>query len=84
MVLNSWTFIGMKLNLDTDYSVFTILNSKRITGLNVIGSYGKESICNTGDSGSILGLGRSPGEGSGNPLQYSCLRIPWTEEPGRM
>ena len=35
------------------------------------------------DSGSIPGLGRSPGEGNGNPLQYSCLEIPWTEDPGR-
>ena len=39
---------------------------------------------NAGDTGSILGLGRSPGEGHGNPLQYSCWRIPWTEEPGRL
>ena len=30
----------------------------------------------------IPGSGRSPGEGNGNPLQYSCLEIPWTEEPG--
>ena len=37
------------------------------------GSDGKESACNTGDPGSILGLGRSPEEGNGNPLQYSCL-----------
>ena len=29
--------------------------------------------CNAGDPGSIPGLGRSPGEGNGNPLQYSCL-----------
>ena len=34
---------------------------------------GKESACNAGGLGSILGLGRSPGEGNGNPLQYSCL-----------
>ena len=37
------------------------------------GSAGKESTCNTGDLGSIPGLGRSPGEGKGYPLQYSCL-----------
>ena len=37
------------------------------------GSDGKESACNAGDLGSIPGLGRSPGEGIGNPLQYSCL-----------
>ena len=36
-------------------------------------SNGKESACNVGDLGSIPGLGRSPGEGNGNPLQYSCL-----------
>ena len=33
----------------------------------------KESFCNAGDSGLISGLGRSPSEGNGNPLQYSCL-----------
>ena len=37
------------------------------------GSDGKESACNAGDMGSIPGSGRSPGEGNGNPLQYSCL-----------
>ena len=36
----------------------------------------------TGDEGLILGLERFPGEGHGNPLQYSCLENPWTEEPG--
>ena len=37
------------------------------------GSVGKESACNAGDLGSIPGSGRSPAEGNGNPLQYSCL-----------
>ena len=37
------------------------------------GSAGKESACNAGDLGLIPGLGRSPGEGKGYPLQYSCL-----------
>ena len=37
------------------------------------GSDGKESACNAGDRGSIPGSGRSPGEGNGNALQYSCL-----------
>ena len=36
----------------------------------------KESTCQAGDVGSIPGLGRSPGEGNGNPLQYSCLETP--------
>ena len=37
------------------------------------GSDGKESACNTGDMGLISMFGRAPGEGNGNPLQYSCL-----------
>ena len=37
------------------------------------GSDSKESACNAEDPGSIPGLGRSPGEEDGNPLQYSCL-----------
>ena len=48
-------------------SVFT--SKKHFPG----GSDGKESACHAGDPGSIPGLGRSPGEGNGNPLQYSCL-----------
>ena len=40
------------------------------------GSEVKESAFNVGDLGSIPGLGRSPGEGNGNPLQYSCLENP--------
>ena len=37
------------------------------------GSDGKESACNVGNLGLIPGSGRYPGEGNGNPLQYSCL-----------
>ena len=48
------------------------------------GSAGKESACNVGDLGSIPGLGRSPGERNGNPLQYTCWKICWTEEPSRL
>ena len=40
------------------------------------GSAGKGSACNVGDPGSIPGLGRSPGGGQGNTLQYSCLENP--------
>ena len=40
------------------------------------GIEGKASACNSGDPGSIPGSGRSPGEGNGNPLQYSCLENP--------
>ena len=39
-------------------------------------SDGKASACNAGDPGLIPGSGRSPGEGNGNPLQYSCVENP--------
>ena len=48
------------------------------------GSDSKEFACNTGDLGSVPGLGRFSGEGNVNLLQYFCLEIPWTEEPGRL
>ena len=44
------------------------------------GSEGKASACSAGDLGSIPGLGRSPGEGNGNLLQYSCLENPMDRE----
>ena len=51
-------------------------------------SIGKESACNAGDPGSIPGLGRSPGEGKGYPLQYSGLEnskdITKTDMPERL
>ena len=46
------------------------------------GSDGKESACSAGDLGSIPGLGRSPVEGNGNPLQYSCLETPMYRAAG--
>ena len=48
------------------------------------GSDGEEAACDVGDPDLIPGLGRSPGEGNGNPLQYSGLGNPRTEEPGRL
>ena len=47
------------------------------------GSDSKATAYNAGDSGSIPGLGRSPGKGNGNPLQYSYLENPM-ENPGRL
>ena len=44
------------------------------------GSEGKASACNAGDLSSIPGSGRSPGEGNGNPLKYSCLENPMDRE----
>jgi len=43
---------------------------------------GKETVSNEGDLGSVPELERSSGEENDNPLQYSCLEDPWTEEPG--
>ena len=52
-------------------------NIKLVTSLGSPGGSGsKESACNVGDLDSIPGLGRSPGEGHGNPLQNSCLENP--------
>ena len=49
-----------------------------------VGTSGKEPVCQyTGDVGSIPGLGRSPGEGHGNPLQYLVWRIPLDREAWR-
>ena len=62
MEINSWVF-----QLYEDYMRF--LGFPR-------SSLSKESACNARDLGSIPGLGRSPGEGNGNPLQYSCLENP--------
>ena len=60
----SWQYIA-KLNITYAYS-----------GGFPGGLDGKESACSAGDQVSIPGLGRSPGEGNGNPLQYSCLENP--------
>ena len=48
------------------------------------GSDGTASVYNAGDRGSIPGLGRSAGEGNGNPPSTIAWKIPWTEEPGRL
>ena len=46
------------------------------------GSEDEEFACNMGDLNSVPGLGRSPGEENGNPLQFLAWKTPWTEEPG--
>ena len=71
----SWIYIGR-----TDVEAETLI--LWLPGGFPGGSEDKVSACNVGDPGSIPGLGRSPGKGNGNPLQYSCLENPWTEEPG--
>ena len=60
------------------YNIAEALMSSNLNGLKGFpdGSEVKASARNAGDLGSIPGLGRSPGEGNGNPLQYSCLKNP--------
>ena len=62
----------------TPYTIFLTLSLKKKEKkfpqkLGSGGSVAKNPLTNAGDAGSILGLGRSPGKGNGNPLQYSCL-----------
>ena len=54
------------------FPFYTLVGTKGFPG----GSDGKESACNVGDLGLVPGLGRAPGEGNGNTLQYSCLEDP--------
>ena len=66
IALTIWTFVGKVMSL-----LFNML-SRGFPG----GSDGKESACNAGNLSLIPGSGRSPGEGSGYPFQYSCLENP--------
>ena len=59
---------GFPLQISKRYYIFTIIYC--------YGSGGKASVYNAGNPGLIPGLGRSPGEGNGNPLQYYCLENP--------
>ena len=61
--------ITMKKQINLFFKKMCVLEIKGFPG----GSEGKESAYNSGDLISIPGLGRSPGEGNGYPLQYSCL-----------
>ena len=57
------------------------------TRASLVAQVAKNPPANAGDAGDlglIPGSGRSPGRRNGNPLQYFCLGIPWTEEPGRL
>ena len=61
-------------------SIQVLLDSMVIVGFPG-GLDGKESTCSVGDRGLIPGLGRSPGEGNGNRLQYSCLENSMDRRP---
>ena len=62
-----------KLSAITCTKIILTMNIDKTLGFSG-GSEDEESACNAGDVGSVPGLGRSPGEGNGNPLQYSCLK----------
>ena len=62
--------------MSTYYSIITIMDPLLVKWDLPGGSDGKASAYNAGDPVSIPGSGRSPGEGNGNPLQYSCLENP--------
>ena len=67
----------MKTQIKTEAHIYTICNHEFEQNANENGgSLGKNLPANAGDMSLIPGLGRSPGEGSGNPLQYSCLENP--------
>ena len=80
--------VGLKLNIQkTKFMASGPISSWQIEGETMetmidfilggsSGLDGKASAYNAGDPGLIPGLGRSPGEGNGNPLQYSCLENP--------
>ena len=70
---NAAVHVGEQTSLqDNDFVSFGCMPRSGTAG----GSNGKESTCNAGDLALIPGLGRSPGEGHGNPFQYSCLENP--------
>ena len=72
-----WHFYYVKFDLFLvkHYSVELLFVEKEVIGF-PCGSDGKEYACSAGDLGLVTGLGRSPGGGQGDPLQYSCLENP--------
>ena len=77
---NRWGNSGNSADSDCSHEIkrCLLLGRKVMTNLDSFpgGSEGKASASNAGDLGLIPGSGRSPGEGNGNPLQYSCLENP--------
>ena len=76
MISTAITKLSIQFNVPFSQVDQFSIASWYVTQIN--GSDGKEFACITEDTDSISGLGRGPGEGHGNPLQYSGLRIPWT------
>ena len=80
-----WYIIGNILQVNLSFKFFNIILGKQFDLLYSTydfpgGSDGKASAYNVEDPGSIPGLGKSPGEGNGNPLQYACLENPMDRE----
>ena len=71
--LSDWTTTIIYLHPSL-FSYRASITSNHKISWPIYSSDGKESACNAGDLGSILGSERYPGEGTGNPLQYSCLQ----------
>ena len=82
MVLKALHIFCILFHLNSTYRIKEFYTKAIIMGIHKAlmvfsgGSDSKESTCNAGDLDSIPGLGRSPGGGHGNPLQYSCLKNP--------
>ena len=76
---------AMKIQQDTKIQLDFRTSSGCYLPIHPGSSEGKASACHMGDPGSTPGLGRSPGEGNGNPVQYFCLENPMDfQEPGRL
>ena len=75
-----WFVLRCKIVTDRKVYICCTINFTLFTTLVPRWFTGKESACQAGNSGLILGSGRSPGGGNGNPLQYCCLGNPITEE----
>ena len=86
--VSDFIFGGSKITADGDCSHeikrCLLLGRKVMTNLDgfLCSSVDKESACSAGDPGSVPVLGRSSGEGNGNPLSILAWKISWTEEPG--
>ena len=83
--LTSWVLPqnSSYLSHNTDHMRYLHVNVSVFLSTSLVAQRLKASASNVGDLGSIPGLGRSPGEGNGNPLQYSCLENPTDRGPGR-
>ena len=81
--LMNWAYVCVCVCVCAYTHIF-VLNKSRLTPGFRGGSVVKNLPANSGDAGSIPGSGRSPEVRNGNPLQYSCWEILWTEEPGRL